>query len=173
VKPSFQKKLTLSYRWYGKSSNFSFLAMQKKIIMPYTLSFLGITLAQNSEEARKLAWDSLKDCQVVFLATVDDGCPRVRPVTLMRKGNDLYTVSMLETGKVSQIQKNCNAEFAFSLPDMGFNAIRVECRAELVEDAKVRAEVYDSPQHALIRLIPIRFTVLMPPEFENVVTTAT
>ncbi len=129
-------------------------------------------MAQNLEKARKLAWDSLKDCQVVFLATVDGGCPRVRPVTLMRKGVALFTVAGIESAKVDQIRKNCKVEFAFSIPNVGFNAIRVECTAEVVEDAKVRAEVYDSPEHALIKLSPVRFTVLMPPEFDNAAVSA-
>lgn len=123
-------------------------------------------MAQNTD-ARKLVWDSLKDCQVVFLATVDGGCPKMRPVTLMRKGNRLYTVSMIKNAKVDQIRRNSQVEFAFCIPDAGFNAIRVECTAEVVEDSKVKAEIYDSPEHALIRLTPTKFTVLMPPEFEN------
>jgi hypothetical protein len=64
-------------------------------------------------------------------------------------------------------------EFSFCIPDMGFNAIRVECIAEVVEDDKVRAEVYNSPEHALIRLTPTKFTVLMPPAFENVTISPT
>jgi general stress protein 26 len=129
-------------------------------------------LAQNIEEARKLVWDNLKDCQIIYLATVDSGRPRVRPVTLMRKGNTLFTVSEFESAKVDQIRKNRSVEFAFSIPDMGFNAIRVECTAEVVEDTKVRADVYNSPEHALIKLTPLKFTVLMPPAFKNVVISA-
>jgi general stress protein 26 len=125
-------------------------------------------MAQKIKEARKLVWDNLKDCQIIFLATVDSDCAKVRPVTLMRKGNDLFTVSMVKNSKVDQIRKNSKVEFVFCIPDVGFNAIRVECTAEVVEDEKVKSEIYDSPEHALIRLIPTKFTVLMPPEFENV-----
>jgi general stress protein 26 len=124
-------------------------------------------------EARKLVWDNLKDCQIIFLATVDGKCPRVRPVTLMRKGNNLFTVSMLKNAKVNQIRKNSKVEFAFSIPDMGFNAIRVECTADVVEDRKVKSEIYDSPEHALIKLSPTKFTILMPPEFENITVSPT
>ena len=130
-------------------------------------------MAQSAEETRKLVWENLKDCQIIYLATVDGDRPRVRPVTLMRKGDDLFTVSMLKNAKVDQIRKNGKVEFAFCLPDMGFNAIRVECIAEVVEDDKVRAEVYNSPEHALIRLTPTKFTVLMPPAFENVTISPT
>ncbi len=125
-------------------------------------------MTQNEKEARKLTWENLKDCQIIFLATFDGNRSRVRPVTLMRKGNNLFTVSMFKNAKVDQIKKNSKVEFAFIIPDMGFNAIRVECTAEVVEDEKVRAEVYNSPEHALIRLTPTKFTVLVPPEFENV-----
>ncbi len=130
-------------------------------------------MAQNLEEARKLVWENLKDCQIVFMATVDGDRPRVRPVTLMRKGDKLFTVSGHKSAKVDQIRKNGKVEFAFCISDMGFNAIRVECKAEVVEDEKVKAEVYDSPEHALIRLIPTKFTVLMPPAFEKVTISAT
>ncbi len=102
-----------------------------------------------------------------FLATVDGDQPRVRPVTLMRKGSSLFTVSVMKDAKVDQIRKNRKAEFAFSIPGIGFNAIRVECIAEVVEDEKIRAEIYDSPEHALIRLTPTKFAVLLPPSLET------
>lgn len=130
-------------------------------------------MAQKIKEARKLVWDNLKDCQIIFLATVDGKCPRVRPVTLMRKGNKLFTVSMIKNAKVDHIRKNGKVEFAFCMPDMGFNAIRVECTAEVVDDEKVKSEIYGSPEHALIKLTPTKFTVLMPPEFENVTVSPT
>ena len=103
----------------------------------------------------------------MFLATCDGDQPRVRPVTLMRKGNNLFTVSELKSTKVDQIKKNSKVEFSFIVPRMGFNAIRVECMAEVVEDEKVRAEVYNSPEHALIRLTPTKFTLLLLPEFKD------
>jgi general stress protein 26 len=121
---------------------------------------------QSVDELRKVVWENLKDCQVVFLATVDGDQPRVRPVTLMRKDNSLFTVSMLKNAKVDQIRKNPKAEFAFSIPDIGFNAIRVECTAEVIDDEKIRAEIYNSPEHALIKLAPTKFTVLIPPSLE-------
>jgi uncharacterized pyridoxamine 5'-phosphate oxidase family protein len=121
---------------------------------------------QSVDELRKVVWENLKDCQVVFLATVDGDQPRVRPVTLMRKDNSLFTVSMLKNAKVDQIRKNPKAEFAFSIPDIGFNAIRVECTAEVIDDEKIRVEIYNSPEHALIKLAPTKFTVLIPPSLE-------
>lgn len=130
-------------------------------------------MAHSKEELRKVTWDSLKDCQVVFLATIDGNRPRVRPVTLMRKGNALFTVSRLKSQKLEQIAKNPMVEFAFSLPDIGFNSIRVECTAEIVDDEKIKAETYDSPEHALIRLVPTRFTVIIPPSFETVTLSPT
>jgi uncharacterized pyridoxamine 5'-phosphate oxidase family protein len=120
------------------------------------------------EDLKKVTWDHLENCQVVFLATVDGNLPKVRPVTLMRKGKDLFTVSGLNSAKVKQIIENPNVEFAFSLQDIGFNSIRVECTAEIVDDKKIKAEVYDSQEHALIRLVPKRFVVIMPPSFEAV-----
>ncbi len=125
-------------------------------------------MPQSWEELKKLTWDNLKDCQVVFLATIEGDKPRVRPVTLMRKDNDLFTVSGFKSAKIKQIIENPAIEFAFSLPDIGFNSIRVECTAEIVNDKKIKAEVYDSQEHALIRLIPTRFVVIMPPSFEPV-----
>jgi len=125
-------------------------------------------LSCSLEELKKLTWDYLENCQVVFLATVDGDRPKVRPVTLMRNGKDLFTVSGLKSAKIRQIIENPNVEFAFSLQDIGFNSIRVECTAEIVNDKKIKAEVYDSQEHALIRLVPKRFVVIMPPSFEAV-----
>ena len=125
-------------------------------------------MAHSLDELRKVTWECLKDCQVVFLATVDGDRPRVRPVTLLRKGNDLFTVSGLKSSKVKQIMKNPRVEFAFSVSNAGFNSIRVECTAEIVNDKKIRAEVYDSPEHALIRLVPTKFVVIFPPSFDPV-----
>ena len=105
---------------------------------------------------------------MVFLATIEGNKPRVRPVTLMRKGNDVFTVSGLKSAKIKQIMETPTVEFAFSLPDIGFNSIRVECTAEIVNDKKIKTEVYDSEEHALIRLVPTRFVVIMPPSFEAV-----
>ena len=129
-------------------------------------------LTYSLDELKKVTWGCLKDCQVVFLATVDGDRPRVRPVTLLRKGDDLFTVSRLRSSKVKQIMKNPRVEFAFSVSNAGFNSIRVECMAEVVNDKKVKAEVYDSPEHDLIRLVPTRFIVIIPPSFEPVTLSA-
>ena len=125
-------------------------------------------MSHSRVELKKLTWDHLKDCQVVFLATVDRDQPKVRPVTLMRKGNDLYTVSGLNSAKIRQIINNPKVEFSFSIQDIGFNSIRVECKAEIVTDKKIKSEIYDSKEHALIKLVPIKFVVIMPPSFEPV-----
>ncbi len=120
------------------------------------------------EEARKLIWENLKDLQIIYLATIDGDKPRVRPVTVMRKGDEIFTVSMSKSSKIEQIKKNNRVEFAFSLPDIGFNSVRVECTAEIIEDKKVRAKIFDSPEHELIKLNPIEFTIYIPKVFENV-----
>jgi uncharacterized pyridoxamine 5'-phosphate oxidase family protein len=125
-------------------------------------------MSNSIEELRKITWNSLQDCQVVFLATLDGDQPRVRPVTLMRKGNDLFTVTAFKSQKLKQIAKNRRVEFSFMIPDIGFNSIRVECLAEIVEDKKIRAETYNSPEHALIKLAPTKFIVIVPPSFEPI-----
>ncbi len=122
---------------------------------------------------------------LVYLATVDDGKPRVRPVTLIENQGKLFVITGMKDDKVTQIRRNDNVEIvAPHRHGDGIAFIRMSAHATIEKDQEVRARVAEavewfgdyfgspsSPEYALIRIHPdvvlykkpgIRQPVLIP-----------
>jgi general stress protein 26 len=86
-------------------------------------------------------WKRLKDYQHVFLATEENGQPRVRPVTLVNFER-LYVLTGTDSEKVKQIRKNPKIEFCLSFEEKGHHGyIRAEGFAEIVKDKETKIKL--------------------------------
>jgi general stress protein 26 len=86
--------------------------------------------------------------QVVYLATVDDLQPRVRPMTLIKMGEGFYMITGARGGvhakKLVQIRRNPRVEYYMTLEgDDGNGFIRGEGVAAEVDDEDTKRRVYD------------------------------
>jgi uncharacterized pyridoxamine 5'-phosphate oxidase family protein len=127
----------------------------------------------------------LRSRPLVYLATVEEDKPRVRPVTLIVNEGQLFVITGMKDDKVSQIRKNRNVEMiASQRHGDAIIFLRISAQASLEEDPVVRARVAktvewftdyftspSSPEYALIRIDPdvvlykqpgIRDPVLIP-----------
>jgi uncharacterized pyridoxamine 5'-phosphate oxidase family protein len=63
----------------------------------------------------KHIWKKFKKNQVIYLATIDAGKPRVRPVILIHHDRKLWVSTYSSDVKVQQIKKNPNVEFCLHI----------------------------------------------------------
>ncbi|MBN2326719.1 MAG: pyridoxamine 5'-phosphate oxidase family protein [Candidatus Omnitrophica bacterium] len=115
-----------------------------------------------SEDLKTLAQNMLKTRSVFYMATIDDGVPRVRPMTCLYADQfKVYTCSHRSTGKIQQIMKNNNVELCFM--DDQNRLLRITGVAELYEDEKAwsvlplnpqAVPMCEDPDYLLIAVIP-------------------
>jgi len=126
----------------------------------------------------------LEGDNLIYLATVEDDQPRVRPVSLIKSEDGFYVITGARggqnAGKVLQIKANPKVEYYLTLAEgekRGF--IRGECDASIVEDQNIRAKLhgevswaksyFDTPAHpdyVLLRLVHRGYSYRKPGEFE-------
>jgi uncharacterized pyridoxamine 5'-phosphate oxidase family protein len=135
----------------------------------------------NDDGLREEVWKQFGEHQHVFLATDENGQPRVRPVTLIRL-QDLYVATSAKDAKISQIRQNPKVEFCIMLEKDGqHGTIRAECNARIVNDKKTKEYVYgkihflkehfktaDDPDFALVALEPRAFQYMRIGSMETI-----
>lgn len=103
-----------------------------------------------------------------MLATVDDGQPRVRPVSPVRtEAFVVYVANLRSYHKTGEIEKNSRVELCYL--DSEHNQVRITAMAEVVEDRAVIDDIWqsnallraylgqpDNPQLVLYRMLPKR-----------------
>jgi uncharacterized pyridoxamine 5'-phosphate oxidase family protein len=78
-----------------------------------------------------------------FLATVDDGSPRVRPFQFMvEEGGKLYFCTNSAKEVFKQLKANPFIEFSSSTPNFAW--IRVRGEAEFSNDLSIKAKILDT-----------------------------
>lgn len=90
-------------------------------------------------------WSQIKDMQVVFLATMDNEGPWVRPVTMLHFNKKLWVGTETGSEKVRQVKENNKAEFCLYL-DQGeqkVGYIRGQCDVNIVEDKDTKKQLAD------------------------------
>jgi general stress protein 26 len=126
-------------------------------------------------ELRK-AWSRFKDFQHVFLATMENDQPRVRPVTLIYFDKRFWITTDTTSAKVKQIQKNSKVEFSFLFKEGDRNCcLRVAGLAHIVEDKETKAKIashfdsfsrhwenVDDPNYTLLEVRPSEVTYVRP-----------
>lgn len=138
------------------------------------------SVKDNNPNLTQEIWSKFADQQHVFLATAEKDQPRVRPVTLIYLNRELFIATGSNDAKIKQIEQNPKTEFCLLLEDgEQKGTIRVECKAQILADAKVKAEVYDKtsfireffevpedPGYALLKLQPTVFEYMKPGAIE-------
>jgi len=133
-------------------------------------------VAENTETLRQEVWALFKPKQTVGLATVEDGAPRVRPVTVIHHERELYVATGSADAKVRQLRANPSFEFYFLVGGReSQGSVRASGRAEFVTDPATRraaadmmpyfAEFWqtpDDPRFVLLRLHVDAFEYLRP-----------
>ncbi|MGD8565607.1 MAG: pyridoxamine 5'-phosphate oxidase family protein [Candidatus Bathyarchaeota archaeon] len=118
----------------------------------------------------------------VFLATVEDDQPRVRPVTLIHLKGKLFVTTGSKDAKVRQIRQNSKTEFCLLLEkDERKGTLRAECIAQIIEDKDIKTDVFNNisfakefwnssndPTYTVIKLKPISFEYMKPETIEAV-----
>ena len=129
-----------------------------------------------ADELIREVWKSFGGEPHVFLATVEGGQARVRPVTLVHLQNRLFVTTGSNDAKVKQIKQNSKTEFCLVLEkDERKGTIRAECEATIVENKDIKADVYNNisfakefwkspedPNYTLIELQPNAFEYMKP-----------
>lgn len=94
-------------------------------------------------EARPLALAVMKSARFPFLATEDDGQPRVRPVSPVRtEGFTVYVANLKRYGKTAEIAANPRVELCYLSPD--HDQVRITGRAEPVTEAGLLEEIWEA-----------------------------
>lgn len=83
--------------------------------------------------------DNFEDFQHVFLATVDEDEPRVRPVTLIPFEDRFWITTDTGSRKVEQIKSNSNVECSFIYE--GDRCLRIRGRVRIVKDREIRVKI--------------------------------
>ena len=130
----------------------------------------------------KEIWSNFDGEPHVFLATVAEDQPRVRPVTLIHFRKKLYVTTGSDDAKAKQIEQNNKTEFCLLL-EKGERkgTIRAECVAQIVKNKDVKADVFNNisfakefwespedPNYTVIRLKPVSFEYMKPGSIEAV-----
>jgi len=95
-----------------------------------------------TEKMKKEIYSNLEENQVVWLATVEEDRPRVRPVTLGYYDDKLWMLTGTKDAKTRQIENNANVEICCMLesPDnRGY--IRFIGKAAIVKNAETKADI--------------------------------
>ncbi len=87
-------------------------------------------------------WKLFRNYPTVHLATVDNGHPRVRPMTLIVYDGKIWMVTHTEKNKITEIQKNSNMEFSqVFIKDKMVGCIRATGRVKIIKDKDIKKDI--------------------------------
>jgi general stress protein 26 len=126
----------------------------------------------------KKAWSRIEGFQHVFLATDDNGHPRVRPVTLISFEKRLWIATDTKSAKVKQIRKNPKLEFSFAFKEKDQDCcLRVLGIAKIVNEKAIKTKLaahlpffkehwkdVDDPNYTLLEIRPREVECVTPEE---------
>ena len=96
-----------------------------------------------SQEAQKLARETMAAARFPMLASMDGDQPRVRPISpLKTDGFVVYFASLRSYHKTGELEHNPKVELCYM--DEHHDQVRITGVCELVRDQKVRQEIWDS-----------------------------
>jgi len=97
-----------------------------------------------AEELPALARGVIQRAKFPQLATVDEGQPRVRPVSPVRVDEDftIYVANLRSYGKTREIAANPKVELNYL--DEAHDQVRITGVAEILTDAQVLREIWES-----------------------------
>jgi general stress protein 26 len=129
-------------------------------------------------------WKHIKEEQIVFLATVKEKQPKVRPVTLLYIDNKFWVTTNINSSKSKQILENPKTEFCLLLENKEnpYNSgyIRAEGIAKITRERDTKHKVgqragvfgtffkdVDDPDYALMEITLKRIEYIRPNEKER------
>jgi len=87
-------------------------------------------------------WRRFKDYPHIFLATQENGQPRIRPVTLVNFDQRLWILTGTRSAKVRQIRENPKIEFCMLFEEREHHGyIRAAASAKIISDKEIKAKV--------------------------------
>ena len=124
------------------------------------------------------AWSRIADFQHVFLATMEESQPRVRPVTLINFDGRFWIMTDTWSEKVKQIQRNPKVEFSFTFADGDEDCcMRITGSAKAIEDKQLKTKLskhcdffskhwktVDDPNYTLLEVCPAEIVIVRPNE---------
>jgi uncharacterized pyridoxamine 5'-phosphate oxidase family protein len=139
-------------------------------------------LNDTHDELKREIWDNFSEQQHIFLATVEEDQPRVRPVTLIHLQDKFFFATGSNDAKVRQIKQNPKTEFCLLLEkNEQKGTIRAQCSAKIVEDKGVKAHVFskisflrefwktpEDPSYTLVKLHPVGIEYMKPGNVQSV-----
>jgi len=97
----------------------------------------------NEKELPALAQAAIAKARFPQLATVDDGQPRVRPVSpVLVEGFTIYVASLRSYGKTREIAANPRVEMCYL--DEAHDQVRITGVAEVLDDRAKLQQIWDS-----------------------------
>jgi len=94
-------------------------------------------------ELPDLARTTIRQAKFPVLATMDGDQPRVRPVSPVRTdGFTVYVANLRRYGKTREIAANPRVELCYT--DDDHNQVRITATAEILTDAALLAEIWES-----------------------------
>lgn len=97
----------------------------------------------NPDELVRLSQEVVRSARFPQLATVDDGQPRVRPVSPVRvDGFTIYVANLRSYHKTAEIAANPKVELCYL--DEGHNQVRITGTAEVLTDPALLREIWES-----------------------------
>ena len=127
-------------------------------------------------------WSYFDGMPTAYVATVAEGRPQVRPLTVMHVDGRLYTLTGTESNKVKQIRTDPRFELCITWKDgESTGYVRAEGEAEIVEDPAERAAAADAapyfdtywngaddPTYTLLHMRMETIHLMRPNEMEEV-----
>jgi len=120
-----------------------------------------------TDELKKEIFSYIKRTNPIYLATVKNNKPAVRPVTLIYFDNEFFVATGKNDAKLKQIMANNNIEFCLSISDENNSGyIRGAGKAKIIEDINIKQKIMDNidflkmfwtkaddPTYALLRIV--------------------
>lgn len=135
-------------------------------------------MAETITNLRREAESWLEDTATTFMATTENGQPRVRPVSILWRDGAVWVTSGTSNGKAQQVRRDGAVELCVPIKRGDRHGyVRLAGWAEIVTDPEARARVAselpffsefwdgpDDPRYTLIRIDPEEILYLRPEE---------
>ena len=133
-----------------------------------------------SKSLKTEIWDHFEEYNVIYLATIKDDKPRVRPITLLYMDGRFWLLTGTGSAKVKQVQANQKVEFCFPLKSgeqsgyirAGGNAIIIhdqENKNRLAQKCSFFDEYWQAPDDPNYTLVEFKISKIeyMKPGWQN------
>jgi general stress protein 26 len=116
-----------------------------------------------NEDTKKIAKSILRDKAIFYMATIDRGTPRVRPMTCLHAEDfKIWTCSHKDTGKMAEIKQHNEVECCFM--DDEHRQVRILGSVKIFEEEKDWKDLPFSPESIPMLEDPDYLLLLIEPQ---------